>query len=81
MQVSVYWYKLWLIVYLCLQKLFHRPGTGFKSGTLYVAADEVSIATILNETVSKFPSVAFGSYPKLFHRLVAFAVMLCNPVL
>ncbi|KAK3896232.1 hypothetical protein Pcinc_000088 [Petrolisthes cinctipes] len=49
------------------KKLFHRPGTGFKSGTLYVTADEVSIASILNETVSKFPSVAFGSYPKLFH--------------
>ncbi|KAK7070574.1 FAD1 flavin adenine dinucleotide synthetase [Halocaridina rubra] len=49
------------------KKLYHRPGTGFSNGVVYITADEVSIASTLNVTVSKFPSVAFGSYPKLFH--------------
>lgn len=49
------------------KKLFHTPGLGFISDVVYVTADEVSIATILNETVEKFPKVSFGSYPKLFH--------------
>lgn len=50
---------------------------------VYVTADEVSIATILNETVEKFPKVSFGSYPKLFHRLVITAWTLssgCNEI-
>lgn len=49
------------------KKLFHKPGLGFMSDIVYVTSDEVSIASILNETVAKFPSVSFGSYPKLFH--------------
>lgn len=52
------------------QQLFHTPGLGFCSDVVYVIADEVSIATVLNETVEKFPTVSFGSYPKLFHRSV-----------
>uniref|UniRef100_A0A0P4W1D7 FAD synthase n=2 Tax=Scylla olivacea TaxID=85551 RepID=A0A0P4W1D7_SCYOL len=49
------------------KKLFHKPGLGFMSDIVYVTSDEVSIASILNETVAKFPTVSFGSYPKLFH--------------
>nr|XP_045626132.1 FAD synthase-like [Procambarus clarkii] len=49
------------------KKLFHRPGVEFCVGVLYLTTDEVSIASMLNETVAKFPSVSFGSYPKLFH--------------
>ncbi|XP_042236096.1 FAD synthase-like isoform X2 [Homarus americanus] len=49
------------------KKLFHRPGVGFCGMVVYLTADEVSIAMALNETVAKFPSVSFGSYPKLFH--------------
>lgn len=49
------------------EKLFSRPGVGFHSRTLYLTSDEVSMAPILNETVSQFPDVSFGSYPKLFH--------------
>ena len=44
------------------------------SDIVYVTADEVSIASILNETVAKFPTVSFGSYPKMFHRLVTAGV-------
>ncbi|XP_047471677.1 FAD synthase-like isoform X1 [Penaeus chinensis] len=49
------------------EKLFHRPGMGFKVHRVFLTADEVSIATYLNDTVAKYPSVSFGSYPKLFH--------------
>lgn len=58
------------------QQLFHTPGLGFSSDVVYISADEVSIASILNETVEKFPTVTFGSYPKLFHRLVNIALTL-----
>ncbi|CAL4177858.1 unnamed protein product, partial [Meganyctiphanes norvegica] len=49
------------------EKLFARPGVGFHGRTIYLTTDEVSMTPILNETVSKFPEVSFGSYPKLFH--------------
>ncbi|XP_066963477.1 FAD synthase-like [Macrobrachium rosenbergii] len=49
------------------KKLFHKPGTGFHVGSIYLTTDEVSIASMLNKTVKTFPSVAIGSYPKLFH--------------
>ena len=55
---------------LDLQKLFYKPGAGFEGSVIYIKADEVSIATKLNNTVAQFPSVSFGSYPKLYHRLV-----------
>ncbi|XP_071514232.1 FAD synthase-like [Panulirus ornatus] len=49
------------------KKLFHRPGIGFSSGEVYLTADEVEVASALNDTVAQYPSVSFGSYPKLFH--------------
>ena len=63
-----------MTLYVIFQKLFHKPGLGFMSDIVYVTADEVSIASILNETVAKFPTVSFGSYPKMFHRLVTAGV-------
>ncbi|XP_068236465.1 FAD synthase-like isoform X2 [Palaemon carinicauda] len=49
------------------KKLFHKPGMGFHVESIYLTTDEVSIASKLNSTVEKFPSVNIGSYPKLFH--------------
>ncbi|XP_069949334.1 FAD synthase isoform X2 [Cherax quadricarinatus] len=49
------------------KKLFHTPGMEFCVRVVYLTADEVSIASLLNEVVAEFPSVSFGSYPKLFH--------------
>lgn len=60
----------YLHIYLYLQKLFHRPGVGFNSGVVYLTADEVTVALALNDAVAQYPSVSFGSYPKVFHRLV-----------
>lgn len=62
----------------CFQQLFHTPGLGFISDEVYLIADEVSITPVLNETVEKFPTVSFGSYPKLFHRLVITAWLLSS---
>lgn len=37
---------------------------------MYMNADEVTLATALNNTVAAFPAVTIGSYPDLRHRLV-----------
>lgn len=47
--------------------MFHRTGVGFSNSQVYLTEDEVTIASVLNDTVAKFPTVSFGSYPKIFH--------------
>lgn len=63
---------------LCFQQLFHTPGLGFSSDVIYVIVDELSVATMLNETVAQFPAVSFGSYPKMFHRYVIIVLTLSS---
>ncbi|GLH09039.1 uncharacterized protein GBIM_14186 [Gryllus bimaculatus] len=57
--------KLFLAVQ---EELFKEGNERIHVKNLYLSCTEVDFAEHLNHVVSKYPSVTFGSYPKLFDR-------------